>query len=164
MRLYELTEAYVDLVSMLDDCQNESELASIMAEIESVSEGIADKGEYYARLIRNWQAEATAYETEEKRLKKLRQSRENAIDRLKGNLLYAMGVAGATELSTSIGKWKIQKNPVSVVVMDESKVPEEFTVPQPAKVIKSEILRHFKETGEIPEGCEVVQTEGVRFR
>lgn len=164
MRLYELTEAYMDLVSMLDDCQSESEMAAVLSEIESVSECIADKGEYYARLIRNWQAEATAYEAEEKRLKKLRQVRENAVDRLKNNLLYAMGIAGATELTTSIGKWKIQKNPISVVVMDETKVPEEFTVPQPAKIVKAAILNHFGETGEIPEGCDIVQSEGVRFR
>lgn len=164
MKLYELTEAYSDLVAALEDCQNEDEETLILAQIEFVSDSIGDKGEAYARIIRNLTADAIGYEAEIKRLTARKKIVDNAVVRLKQIIHYAMEMVGATEINTSIGKWKIQKNPLSVVVLDEGKIPEEFTVPQPPKIMKVAILQHFKETGEIPEGCDVVQSEGVRFR
>ena len=71
---------------------------------------------------------------------------------------------GLTEIKTDIGKFSIAKNPWSVVVLDEADIPEEFLIPQPPKVDRTAILKHFKECGEIIEGCDVVQREGVRFR
>ena len=164
MKLYELTGAYADLLGMLDECQNSDDEAAILAQIDAVSEDIADKGEAYARIIRNKAAEAAGYEAEIKRLTARKKSAENTVARLKENILYAMGMVGTTEIRTSIGKWRIQKNPASGVVLDESKIPEEFTIPQPPKVVKAAIMQHYTETGEIPEGCDVVQSEGVRFR
>lgn len=162
-KLYELTEAYVDLLAQLEDCTTPDEEAAIASMIDSISDDIARKGEAFARLIRNLQSDADGYTAEIKRLTRRKQIAENAIEHLKGNILFSMGLAGATKLHTTIGKWRIQKNPPSVVINDESKVPEEFTLPQPAKVVKSLIMEHWKETGEIPEGCDIVQSEGVRF-
>jgi hypothetical protein len=164
MKLYELTEAYAELLSRLEDCQNAQEESEVLEAIDAVSEDIAAKGEAYARIIRNKQSEAESIEAEIKRLQRLKKSAENAVERLKENILYAMGMVGATELSTTIGKWRIQKNVPSVIITNEANVPEEFTVPQPPKIMKTAIMQHFKETGEIPEGCDIVQTEGVRFR
>ena len=163
-KLYELTEAYVDLLSRIEDCTTPDEEAEIAAQIDSLSDDIARKGEAFARLCRNLQSDANGYEAEIKPLQQRKKVAENAIERLKGNILFSMGLAGATELHTTIGKWRVQKNPPSVVISDEAKVPEEFTLPQPAKVVKALIMAHWKETGEIPEGCDIVQTEGVRFR
>ena len=163
-KLYELTEAYVDLLAQLEDCTTPDEEAAIASMIDSISDDIARKGEAFARLIRNLQSDADGYAAEIKRLTRRKQIAENAIERLKGNILFSMGLAGATELHTTIGKWRIQKNPPSVVISDESKVPEEFTLPQPPKVVKSMIMAYWKDTGEIPEGCDIVQSEGVRFR
>lgn len=164
MQLYKLTEAYADLVSRLEDCQNAQEESDVLAAIEAVSDDIAAKGEAYARIMRNKIAESAGIEAEIKRLQARKKSADNTVDRLKENILYAMGMVGATELNTSIGKWRIQKNAPSVVITDEAKIPEEFTVPQPPKIMKIAIMQHFKETGEIPEGCDIVHGEGVRFR
>ena len=164
MKLYELTEAYSELISRLEDCQNALEESEVLSAIDAVSEDIAAKGEAYARIMRNKMAEAAGFEAEIKRLQARKKSAENTVERLKENILYAMGMVGATELNTTIGKWRMQKNVPSVVIMDESKIPEEFTVPQPPKIVKVAIMQHYKETGEIPEGCDIVQTEGVRFR
>ena len=164
MKLYELTEAYADLMSRLEDCNTSAEEEAVLAEIDAVSQDIASKGEAYARIIRNKLADAAAIESEIKRLQARKKSAENTVERLKENILYAMGMVGATELNTTIGKWRIHKNVPSVVIMDEAKIPNEFTVPQPPKILKIAIMQHFKETGEIPEGCDIVQSEGVRFR
>ena len=164
MKLYELTEAYAALISLLEDCESLQEENRILEAIDAVSDDIAAKGEAYARIMRNKMAEAAAIEAEIKRLQARKNSASNTVDRLKENILYAMGMVGATELNTSIGKWRIQKNAPSVAIMDEAKVPEEFTVPQPPKIMKIAIMQHWKETGEIPEGCDIIHGEGVRFR
>ncbi len=164
MKLYELTEAYAELISRLEDCQNSLEESEVLSALDVISEDIAAKGEAYARIMRNKMAEAAGLEAEIKRLQARKKSAENTVERLKENILYAMGMVGATELNTTIGKWRVQKNVPSVVITDEAKIPEEFTVPQPPKIMKVAIMQHYKETGEIPEGCDIVQTEGVRFR
>ena len=164
MKLYELTEAYADLISRLEDCESLQEESEVLAAIDAISDDIAAKGEAYARIMRNKMAEAAALEAEIKRLQARKKSADNAVERLKENILYAMGMVGATELNTSIGKWRIQKNAPSVAIMDEAKVPDAFTVEQPKKIMKIAILQHWKETGEIPEGCDIIHGEGIRFR
>ena len=78
-------------------------------------------------------------------------------------MLFALGLAGANELRTTIGKWRVQQNPPKVEILDESEIPEEFFVPQPPKLMNSLIMAHWKETGEIPDGCDIVRAESVRF-
>lgn len=163
-KLYELTEAYVDLLSRIEDCTTPDEEAEIAAQIDSISDDIARKGEAFARLVRNLETDVISYEAEIKRLKRRKEIADNTIDRLKEHIRFSMEIAGATELHTTIGKWRMQKNPPSVVISDEAKIPEEFTLPQPPKVVKALIMAHWKETGEIPDGCDIVQSEGVRFR
>ena len=77
---------------------------------------------------------------------------------------FAMGVAGATEIRTAIGKWTVRKNAPRVEVLDESEVAPEFFDPQPPKLMKSWLQQYWKKTGEIPDGCDVVQRESVQFR
>lgn len=163
-KLYELTEAYVELMAQLEDCSSPEEEAMLAAQIDSIGDDIARKGEAFARICRNLQADADAYEGEIKRLQKRKKTTENMIERLKGNILFSMGIAGATELHTTIGKWSVQKNPPKVVITDETLVPDDFRVHQPSKIMNSMILHHWNETGEIPAGCDVVRADSVRFR
>lgn len=162
--LYGLTKVYAELMAQMEECSTPEEEAAIAAQIDSINDDIASKGEAIARMIRNLQTDADGYETEIKRLTTRKRFAENMINRLKGNILFSMGLVGATELHTSIGTWRVQMNPSKVVITDETAVPEEFAIPQPPKIMKSLILAHFSETGEIPNGCDIVQTEGVRFR
>ena len=163
-KLYELTEAYVELLAQIEECTTPEEEANIAAQIDSISDDIARKGEAFARLIRNLQSDADSYEIEIKRLQRRKKTTEASIERLKGHLLFAMGVAGASELHTTIGKWKVVTNPPKVIITDETLVPDDFRVPQPSKIMNSMILHHWNETGEIPAGCDVVRADSVRFR
>lgn len=162
--LYELTDAYAQLMAQLADCESEKEEFEIVEALNDVDSAISDKGEAYARILRNLKADSDAYAAEIKRLKARKETADNAAERMLQHLHYAMEIAGATEIRTSIGKFRIAKNPWSVAVLDESKIPEEFLIPQPPKVDKTAIMRRFRESGEIIDGCDMVQREGVRFR
>ena len=162
-KLYELTEAYAEIVARLEDCESDAERAQLLEALDAIGSDISEKGEAYARIMRNAQAEADACEKEIKRLSAMKKARENTVERLKSHMLFALGVAGASELRTSIGKWRIQANPPKVQILDETEVPEEFFVEQPPNIMNSLIMAHWKETGEIPDGCDIVRAEGVRF-
>lgn len=163
-KLYELTEAYVDLLAQIEDCENEAQEEEIMTMLNQISDDIGRKADAIARMVRNLTTESDGYDTEIKRLQKAKKTADNMIARLKDHIMFSMGIAGATELHTTIGKWRVQKNPPKVAVVDETKIPEEFFVEQPPKLMTSLILQNWRDTGEIPDGCDIVQTEGVRFR
>ena len=125
---------------------------------------IAEKADNYARYLRNKQAEVDGLDKEITRLQKRKRSAENRIEQLREHMRFAMGVAGATEITTQLGKWTVRKNEPRVEVLDESEVAPEFFDPQPPKLMKSRLQQHWKDTGEIPDGCDVVQSESMQFR
>ena len=164
MTLYELTDAYAGLVAQMDECETESEAAQLWAQMDAVNASIAEKADNYARFLRNKQGEVDSLGKEIERLQKRKRSAENRIDQLREHMRFAMGVAGATEIRTALGKWTVRKNAPRVEVLNESEVAPEFFEPQPPKLMKSWLQQHWKDTGEIPDGCDVVQRESVQFR
>ena len=164
MRMYELTDAYVSLLNEYDEAQTDEDRADIIAQIEEVEQDIAKKGENYARLIKNATADSDALADEIKRLQAKKAASDNFVKRLKENLMFAMGIAGATEIKTTIGKWYIQKNPPKVTITDEMMVPARFLIEQPPVIDKKAILAEFKQTGEVLNGIEITREDSVRFR
>lgn len=164
MKLYELTDAYAELAALLDECESEEEAAQLWAQMDEIGASIAEKADNYARFLRNKQAEADGLDKEIARLQKRKRSAENQIEQIREHMKFAMGVAGATEIRTALGKWTVRKNAPRVEVLDESEVAPEFFEPQPPKLMKSRLQQHWKDTGEIPDGCDVVQSESVQFR
>lgn len=162
--LYELTGEYAELISALEFAESEEEAAEVWRRMDITEGDIVEKAEAYARIMRNKQAEADALKAEKLRLERLQRSAERISENLKIRLLDAMQRLNVSEIQTGIGKWKVQMNPFSVNVLDESAVPSEFRIPQPDKIDKTGILKHFKETGEILDGIEVTQNAGIRFR
>ncbi|MBQ8508076.1 MAG: siphovirus Gp157 family protein [Clostridia bacterium] len=170
MTFYELNEAYLDLVSAFIDCESEEEAERLAEEIASISSNIEEKAENYAYVMQNMKAEAAElaskayiFKKEADRLQKASDGILGKIDRLKKSLLFGMELSGIDKIRTSIGLFYTQKT-ISVDVLDAWKVPEEFATKQPPKIDKNAIQKAFRRTGEIPEGCDVVQSEGVRFR
>ena len=164
MRLYQLTDAYAELAALLDKCESEEEAAQLWAQMDEIGASIAEKADNYARFLRNKQTDVDGLDKEIARLQKRKRSAENRIEQLREHMKFAMGVAGATEIRTTLGKWTMRRNPPRVEVIDESEIAPEFFDPQPPKLSKSKLLKHWKDTGEIPDGCDVVQSESMQFR
>ncbi len=164
MKLYELTDTYAELVAQLDECETEEEAAQLWAQLDEIGSSIAEKADNYARFMRNKQSDISALDDEIKRLQKRKKAAENTVDHLREHMKFAMGIAGATEIKTALGKWTVRKNAPHVEVIDESEIAPEFFDPQPPKLSKSKLLKHWKDTGEIPDGCDVVQSESMQFR
>lgn len=164
MTLYELTTEYEALLAEYEVAEDDERRAEVLDMIDAVQDDIGDKGEAYARVLRNLSAQRDAYKAEADRLTRKAKANEKAMEGLKAQLLSAMQRVGANKLETSIGKWSVRLNPWSVEVMDVDAVPAEYHVPQPDKIDKRAILATFKETGEIVGGVMMNQTTGIQFR
>lgn len=162
--LYELDAAYTELLSRLDAAETPEEAHALWDELDALADSIADKAEAYAKIMRNYQAEAEMYKAEKERLAAKQKAAENAVENLKLAMMNAMQHLGAREIQTPIGKWRVQANPWSCTVLAPGEVPEEYHIPQPDKIDSRAILQHFRETGELVPGCEVQQSQGIRFR
>lgn len=169
-RLYELTDTYASLVVMLEDCEDEAQAMEIIEQIDAVTNDISAKAEAYAQIRMNLKAQAAELDAKAKifkdeadRLSSKAKSAENNIKRLNDRLLFAMGLAGLKQLATPIGKFYTQQT-TRIDVVDAWSVPAQYVTPQEPKVDKVAIRAAFTQTGEIPDGCDVVITDGLRFR
>ena len=164
--LYELTGEYLRLASMIEDATDRDDpaFAEAVAQLTELDDAIECKGECYARIIKNLQSDINGLKGEIDRLSNIKRAREAAVDRLKAAMLDAMQTTGKDKLPTTIGKWSVQHNPMSVTVLDPTKVPERFLKYAEPVVNKAAMIAEHKLTGEEFEGVEFTQTEGVRFR
>lgn len=162
--LYELSAGYANLLDAYDAAETEEEREEILSMLADTEGDIADKAENYAKVIRMKEEEAKAFKAEADRLTKRRQAAENVVKRLKDALLGSMVLTGATEIKTSIGKWRVQMNPLSCDVVDIDKVPMEYHIKLEDKIDKKGLIDHYKATGEIIDGVAFKQEQGIRFK
>lgn len=162
--LYELSAGYASLIDAYDTVETDEEREEILSMLAEAEGNIADKAENYAKLIRMKEEEAKAFKAEADRLTQRRRAAEHLVERLKAALLDSMKMTGASEIKTSIGKWRVQMNPLSCDVVDIDKVPMEYHIKQEDKIDKKGLIDHYKATGEIIEGVAFKQEQGIRFR
>ena len=164
INLHELTGDALTLRAQLDECETQEEYDAVWAQIEANNNDIAMKAEIFARIMRNLEAEAEAQAAEAERLSKRSRARSNAAKRIKERLLNTMQLLGIKKINTTIGDWRVQPNPARVEITDIAAIPDEYIKPQPREADKTKIKQWFEQTGEILPGCDIVKSEGVRFR
>ena len=162
--LYELSAEYAGFLDAYNNAECPEEAAEILQSLVDIHGELTEKAENYVKVIKNVQSDVDGYKAEAKRLATKAKAGENLIERLKGAMLDAMQMTGTDKIPTSIGKWRLQKNPYHCEVTDWTKIPQEFREPQPDKVDNAGLIKHFKATGELFDGCEITQSMGVRFQ
>ena len=162
--LYELSAEYAHLLEEYEYAETDEDAERIFDSIINADEDISQKAENYAKLIKNVEGDIDSYKKEANRLTEKAKHAENFIARLKQYVREAMKTSGKDEIKTTIGKWKLQLNPWSCNIIDPDSVPEEYHIKQPDKIDKAQLLRDFKSTGEIIDGCEFNREQGVRFK
>ena len=156
MKLYELTMQYQRLLDEIEEA--EGELTDEQWEMLEILDGaFDDKVENLAKFIRSIQADADAVKTERQRLAAREKSLGNKVDWLKRYLQQSLEAAGKDKVKGRVLNVSLRKAPVSCVVRDLDQVPptfkEEITE---IKVDRTAVIRHFKDTGEVLPGVEMV--------
>ncbi|MEJ8785359.1 siphovirus Gp157 family protein [Peptoniphilus sp. HCN-40583] len=155
MKLYEIAEMYEAMESLDDNID-------ITAALENIDGALEEKLENVAKLVRNLEAEAKAYEEEEKRLRAQKQAAKNRVESIKRYVKENLEEIGRDKVEAGIFKWSLQNGPGRVEITDETKIPEEFFVKE-IKPLKAEIKKAI-ESGAITEGAEIVREKSLRLR
>ena len=118
------------------------------------------KAENIGHLLLGWERDSIpALEAEIDRLSNAKRIMENRVAWLKEYTLGCMVDNKESELIFPLVSIKIAKNPASVVVLDEQKIPAQFIrIKEVHEVNKSEIIADYKETGKIPDGVMIETT------
>ncbi|WP_302579847.1 siphovirus Gp157 family protein [Clostridium saudiense] len=161
MKLYELTESYLNLQELLEN--PEVPQALITSALEQVGEELEIKAENIAKLIKTLEVDITGFKEEEKRLSDRRKSLENRVKNLKEYLDGAMKATGKTNFKGKLFSFNIQPNSPGVEVLDEKLIPKKYFVNQAPVLDKKTILKDSKNGEDIP-GVKIIQTESLRIR
>ena len=161
MKLYELTQNYLNLQELLENPEIPAEM--IETALNEVGGQIEDKAENIAKLIKTLEADVSGFKAEEKRLADRRKSLENRVTGLKNYIDNSMKVTGKNKFKGQLFSFSIQKNPPSLNVEDEKLIPEEYWIEQAPVLDKKTLLAALESGEEIP-GVSIKQTESLRIR
>lgn len=161
MTLYELKEQFLILNKFIEE--EELDREAFKEALNQIEGSIEDKAENYVKAMKNYQAEADAIKTEEKRLYDKRKALENHSERIKSVLDETLRELNIKDLKAGIFSIKYQNNPPSVEVTDLDKIPDNYKLPQEIKIDKKAILQDIK-SGQVVEGIEIKIGESMRIR
>lgn len=159
--LYELTSEAITLQEtlMAEGIDDDTQAAAMAAYWEGETEA---KLENYAKLIRSLEADAATFRNEKGFWADKQSRAENTITRLKGALLAHLTATGRVEASAGLFTIKVQDNPVSVFVKDETLIDKAW-FRYTATLDKAGIMDALK-AGCPVSGCELVREKGVRIK
>ena len=160
MKLYEITGEILELLTMAEDSELDQKM--IQDTMEGLDFEFEEKAEAYAKVVKTLEMDIAGLDEEIQRMTKRKATIKNNIDRLKRSLEGAMIATGKRKFKTPLFGFGIQKNPPSLNVLDESKIPEEFWIEQQPKLDKKAALAYVKENK--VDWAELSQTESLRIR
>lgn len=160
MKLYELTQNYLNLLDLLENPDIPKEI--VESALEEVEGNFEDKAENIVKLIKSIEADIKAYKEEETRLSTRRKTLENKVKGLKDYLEGSMIALDKKDIKGKIFTLAIKKNPPSVVIDDFTILPMEYK-----KIEEKEDKKKIKESIdngiEVP-GARIEQKESLRIR
>ena len=161
--LYELSEEYTRLVDLLEDPEADAE--QVEAEIDRIEGQIQHKAEAIAGLVAWYEGLSSLRKAEARRMADSVGRLEKQAERLRAYVLKHMQATGLRRIDTSRFTLSVRQNPPRVDVLEAMLIPSEFNR---TRVIvepdKTAIRDHWKATGEIVPGTEIVRGERLEIR
>lgn len=152
LSLYDITNAFP--VLMEQEEMSEEDKIKVQEELILL---LQQKSQNTIGYVRNIELTIEAMKNEEKRISEQRKTLENRLTKFKEYVKECMEKGGFTKVETELGSLTIAKNPASVEIVNEDEIPSEFKQEiVTVKIDKTAIKNHFKETGEIPTGVNIL--------
>ena len=158
-KLYELSTGYKNIEYLLENGEDNEELAAVL---NSLDAEIEDKAENIAKLIKNYEADIEAFKTEEKRIAERRRTLENDVKRLKEYLFNNMKLTGKTKFKKGTFSFNIAKNPASVEITNVDIISSDYKT-YTEVLDRKAILQDLKD-GKDVQGAILKQSESLRIR
>lgn len=154
VKLYEITHESLKLWKE-QDALTEEELAIRRQEI---SELLEKKSAALVAFSKQKEADIQALKNEEQRLNEMRKHCERQLESYRSYVKDNMETMGIKTIETPLGKLTIAKGGKKVNITGKEDIPIEFcrveTKIEPDKV---KIMQHFKDTGEVIDGVDIIE-------
>ena len=160
--LYEITNSFVELMSKAEEGELTEEEYNKIGEELAVQ--LQAKSSNIIGYYQNENALIEAIDNQIKRLQDFKKIKQNSVDRFKKYVKENMERLEIQKIETELGTLSIAKSPISVEIVNEDEIPEEFkdTITT-VKTNKKKISDNFKATGEIPNGV-IIHTYNTNLR
>ena len=160
--LYEITNSFVELMSRAEEGELTEEEYNKIGEELAVQ--LQAKSSNIIGYYQNENVLIEAIDNQIKRLQDFKKIKQNSVDRFKKYVKENMERLEIQKIETELGTLSIAKSPISVEIVNEDEIPEEFkdTITT-VKTNKKKISDNFKATGEIPNGV-IIHTDNTNLR
>lgn len=170
MSLYSLTNEIIELDAMIENLeyiedleQREKSEKAIKMMIEDTAGDIEKKYENYGKYIRNIENEIDIAKAEIERIKAIKKSNENKLERLKDGLLFSLIALDKRKVETPLFKFSLRKS-TSVEIEDIDKISEDFyEIIEEKKIFKVNIKKALSD-GEMVDGARLVEKENLQMK
>lgn len=159
MKLYELTESYRQVLEMAEELDD----GSLKDTLDSITEDINIKAENIAKVYKELEADADKLDAEAKRLNARKQTVQNNAKNLKAYLADEMAKVGKDKIKGELFNFTIAKNPPSLDIPDETRIPRKYFIKQEPKLDRKAVLAALK-SGQKVRGAEIKQNTSLRIR
>ena len=157
--LREITGEMMQLMIMLED---EPDSDVLKDTLESLAGELDVKAESYVYVIKEYEGQIENIKKEIERLTARKKVAENAIERLKNALLYAMQTTGTKKCGGDLYTISVRNNTPQLGQLDENLIPEKyFNVITEKKLDKKTLLADVKVAEK--EGKHIDGVDGLRI-
>lgn len=153
--LYKITDKFIGLMNRAEAGELTEEEYNQLGEELAIE--LQNKGTNIVGYALNEESLIDAIDIQIKRLQEFKKLKQNNLDRFKEYVKDNMERLGITKMDTELGTLSIAKNPMSVEIVNEDEIPKEFKQEiVTEKIDKTAIKKHFKETGEMIPGTNII--------
>jgi hypothetical protein len=130
----------------------EGELSSEMETALCINQNeLQDKAINYGYVIKSIESDISVIDSEIERLKTLKTSRTNAIDRMKATVLEAMNIYGIEKVTSPTLNLSVRLNPESVDLVNEYQIPDCYKKEKVTVTIDKTMIKEDLKSGlEVP--------------
>jgi hypothetical protein len=158
--LFTISNEAIELASFLEEGElsPEMELALVINQNE-----LQEKSINYGYVIRTFDHDITAIDTEIKRLQALKTAKNNAIDRMKESVLQAMNIYGIEKIESPTLKLSIRSSK-SVDIGLEEMIPSEFKKERTTISIDKVAIKKAIDSGESVPGATIKENQNLQIK
>ena len=156
--LYDMTSDARRLYEMLDNGDIDEE--TVKDTLEAI--GVEDKLEDYCKVIRQFEADATALKAEKANLAEKQARAERRAEEMKERVLAYLIACGACKAKAGLFEVRISKSK-AVEIQDEKLLPDEYLIQQPPKVDKMRIKDAISR-GVLVSGASIKENQSLRIK
>ena len=164
--LWEITQEFLALASLIEEAGGEA-TDEVQEELAISRENFAHKAEGYSKLILKWESEIEAASAEEKRIKAIKKTKENAVARLKDTLKAALLVFGHED-AKGVKRFETPLLKLSTRRSYAVEVTDENALPPGCFVVKREVsksaIKEMLESGASLEGAQMKENVSLQIK